>query len=159
MKGQPTKHRAAEWQERLFGSGGGCICSVVEEPCPECANGRLLKPSGEVLDSAQTIKQAKLESGDVLTLQVNRQVQLQATKPGIDGTAFAAILVDGSVVAWGWGVGVMVVAIAAGFRKGCEMCNRSKLHHKHLLQSWVMDPWSLGVSPTPVATAVRSSIS
>ena len=69
------------------------------------ARGRLLKPSGEVLDSAQTIKQARLESGDMLTLQVSRQAQLQATKPGIDAVAFAAILGDGSVVAWGWGHG------------------------------------------------------
>ena len=40
--------------------------------------GRLLNSSGETLDGAQTIKQAELKSGDVLTLHVNG-VQLQGT--------------------------------------------------------------------------------
>ena len=34
--------------------------------------GRLLNSSGEVLDGAQTITEAKLKSGDVLTLHVNQ---------------------------------------------------------------------------------------
>ena len=33
---------------------------------------RLLKPSGEVLDGAQTIAEAKLMSGDKLSLHVNQ---------------------------------------------------------------------------------------
>ena len=77
--------------------------------------GRLLNSSGEVLDRAQTITEAKLRSGDVLTLHVN-QVHIQASlKPWSPGarpplvatecSAFAAtswvILGDGSVVTWG----------------------------------------------------------
>ena len=59
---------------------------------------RLLKPSGEVIDGAQTIAEAKLMSGDELRLHVN-QVQLKAIKI----PAFAALLGDGSVVTWGYG--------------------------------------------------------
>ena len=65
---------------------------------------RLLKPSGEVLDGAQTIAEAKLMSGDKLSLHVN-QVQLKAANC-TDVSAFAALLGDGSVVTWGnagWG--------------------------------------------------------
>ena len=61
--------------------------------------GRLLNSSGEVLDGEQTVTEAKLRSGDVLTLHVN-QVQLKAAK-GLDFSAFAALLGDGSVTAWG----------------------------------------------------------
>ena len=39
------------------------------------SRGRLLNSSGEVLDGSQTVTEAKLMSGDVLTLHVN-QVQL-----------------------------------------------------------------------------------
>ena len=57
----------------------------------------LLNSSGEVLDRAHTVTEAKLRSGDVLTLHVNPvQVQLHATT-----SAFAALLSDGSVVTWG----------------------------------------------------------
>ena len=62
--------------------------------------GRLLNSSGEVLDGAQTITEARLMSGDVLTLHVN-QVQLKATRRGGVSSAFAALLGDGSVVTWG----------------------------------------------------------
>ena len=41
--------------------------------------GQLRKSSGEVLDGTKTIAEAKLMSGDVLTLHVN-QLQLQATR-------------------------------------------------------------------------------
>ena len=58
--------------------------------------GRLLNSFGEVLDGVKTITEAKLKSGDVLTLHVN-QVRLQATRQGM----FAALLGDGSVVSWG----------------------------------------------------------
>ena len=43
------------------------------------SRGRLLNSSGEVLDGAQTVTEAKLTSGDVLTLHVN-QVQLKAAQ-------------------------------------------------------------------------------
>ena len=49
--------------------------------------GRLLDSSGGLLDNEHTVKQAKLETGTSLTLQ------LQAA-----GAVFAAILTDGSVV-------------------------------------------------------------
>ena len=63
--------------------------------------GRLLNSSGKVLDGAQTITEARLMSGDVLTLHVN-QVQLKATRRGgVLASAFAALLGDGSVVTWG----------------------------------------------------------
>ena len=62
--------------------------------------GRLLNSSGEVLDGAQSVTEAKLMSGDVLTLHVN-QVQLKASMQGVAclGLAFAALLGDRSVVA------------------------------------------------------------
>ena len=63
------------------------------------SNGRLLNSSGEVLDGAQTVREAKLTSGDMLTLHVN-QVQLKAVRNG-HSAAFAALLGDGSVVTWG----------------------------------------------------------
>ena len=63
--------------------------------------GRLLNSFGEVLNGADTVAEAKLMSGDALTLHLNRQVQLQATKPGSNTSAFAAVLGDGSVVTWG----------------------------------------------------------
>ncbi|OLP81299.1 putative E3 ubiquitin-protein ligase rbrA, partial [Symbiodinium microadriaticum] len=61
--------------------------------------GRLLRSSGEVLNGAQPINKAKLMSGDVLTLHVE-QVQVKATRQGHIFSAFAALLDDGSVVAW-----------------------------------------------------------
>ncbi|OLP91976.1 hypothetical protein AK812_SmicGene26268 [Symbiodinium microadriaticum] len=70
------------------------------------SRGRLVTSSGEVLDGAQTVTEAKLRSGDVLTLHVN-QVQLKVTQDsrmdcsGMGPSAFAAILCDGSVVTWG----------------------------------------------------------
>ena len=71
--------------------------------------------------------------------------------------AFAAILGDGSVVTWGdagWG------GDSSADRISCEMCSRSKRPIMgHSLQSGAMDPWSPGVMPTMVATAVRYRIS
>ncbi|OLP97385.1 putative exonuclease domain-containing protein [Symbiodinium microadriaticum] len=64
------------------------------------SRGRLLNSSGEVLDGAQTVTEAELRSGDVLTLHVMNQVQIKARKGGIN-SVFAAILRDGSVVGWG----------------------------------------------------------
>ena len=61
---------------------------------------RLLNSSGEVLDGAQTVTEAKLKSGDVLTLLVN-QVQVKSMRPFGKPSAFAALLGDGSVVTWG----------------------------------------------------------
>ena len=43
--------------------------------------GRLLNSSGEVLDGAQTVTEAKLKSGHMLTMHVN-QVQLAASRHG-----------------------------------------------------------------------------
>ena len=56
--------------------------------------GRLLDSSGVVLDGCEEIA-SRIQNGDLLTLHVNR-VQVQSS-----GTAFAAILGDGSVVTWG----------------------------------------------------------
>ena len=64
------------------------------------SRGRLLNSSGEVLDGAQTVTEAELRSGDVLTLHVMNQVQINARKRGLN-FVFAAILGDGSVFAWG----------------------------------------------------------
>ena len=61
-------------------------------------NGRLLN-SGGLLDDELTVKQAKLETGTSLTLQL-RRVHIQASRGAVVG-AFAAIQTDGSVVAWG----------------------------------------------------------
>ena len=66
--------------------------------------GRLLKSSGDVLDTETTIKRARLQSGDTLTLHV-KQVQVVASKRANSGSrcaaAFSAILGDGSVMTWG----------------------------------------------------------
>ena len=62
--------------------------------------GRLLNSSGEVLDGAQTVAEAMLRSGDVLTLHVN-QVQLKANRKSGRSSAFAALLGDRFVVTWG----------------------------------------------------------
>ena len=57
--------------------------------------GRLLDSSGSVLDAHSTIKDARLQSGDSLTLHM-KQVQVQGSRK-----AFAAVLGDGSVVVLG----------------------------------------------------------
>ena len=69
------------------------------------SRGRLLNSSGEMLDGAQTVTEAKLRSGDVLTLHVN-QVQIKVFKAQNRGSqkAFAAILGDGSVITWGYAI-------------------------------------------------------
>ena len=46
----------------------------------EVGRSRLLNSSGEVLEGTTTIKKARLQSGDALTLHV-KQVQLVATSP------------------------------------------------------------------------------
>ena len=65
----------------------------------KAGNGRLLNSSGEVLDGASTIEEARLQNGDVLTLHM-KQVALVAAKGG-GASAFAVMLGDGSVVSWG----------------------------------------------------------
>ena len=62
--------------------------------------GRLLNSSGEVLDGAQSVAEAKLMSGDVLTVHV-KQVQINATRQAKGFAAFTALFGDGSVVTWG----------------------------------------------------------
>eukprot|EP00439_Symbiodinium_sp_Y106_P023674 s3358_g2.t3 len=57
--------------------------------------GRLVGSSGSVLDARATVKHARLQDGDSLTLHMNR-VQVQASLG-----AFAAILGDRTVVTWG----------------------------------------------------------
>ena len=58
-------------------------------------NGRLLDSSGCVLDAYASVKTARVQSGDSLTLHINR-VQVRGSI-----SAFAAILGDGSVMTWG----------------------------------------------------------
>eukprot|EP00439_Symbiodinium_sp_Y106_P076776 s924_g15.t2 len=65
------------------------------------SRGRLLNSSGEVLDGAQTVTEAKLRSGDVLTLHVNQNQLIATTGPVTLFSAFAALLGDGSVVTRG----------------------------------------------------------
>ena len=91
-------------------SGKSASLDVVEDASVESLKQRAQSPawprveggctSGEVLDRAKTIIEAKVKSGDQLTLHMN-QFQHQATKPGCLMSAFAAILGDGSVVPWG----------------------------------------------------------
>ncbi|OLQ02258.1 Poly [ADP-ribose] polymerase 3 [Symbiodinium microadriaticum] len=57
--------------------------------------GRLLDSSGNVLDVCASIKDARVLTGDLLTLHLGR-VQIQANR-----RAFAAILGDGSLATWG----------------------------------------------------------
>eukprot|EP00439_Symbiodinium_sp_Y106_P038634 s326_g4.t1 len=57
--------------------------------------GRLLDAAGSVLDVRESIKRARLQSGNSLTLHISR-AQVRA-----DRSAFAASLGDGSVVTWG----------------------------------------------------------
>ncbi|CAE7857223.1 HERC2, partial [Symbiodinium sp. KB8] len=65
--------------------------------------GRLVNSAGEVLDGAATIKKARLQNGDDLTLHVN-QIQIAATKKDQTyAAAFVGLLGDGSVVTWGDG--------------------------------------------------------
>ena len=61
----------------------------------EVGTGRLVSSSGRILDGAFTVREAGLQSGDVLTLQVWK-VQIC----GCAG-AIAAVASDGSVVTWG----------------------------------------------------------
>ena len=61
----------------------------------EVGKGQLLNSFGELLAQQQSVKEAKLETGMSLTLQL-RLVLIQAS-----WKAFAAILGDGSVVTWG----------------------------------------------------------
>ncbi|OLQ06603.1 C4-dicarboxylate transport protein 1 [Symbiodinium microadriaticum] len=58
--------------------------------------GQLLDSSGSVLNVSATIKTARLENGDSLSMHIS-QIQVQAAY----ADAFAAILSDGSVVTWG----------------------------------------------------------
>ena len=57
--------------------------------------GNLVNASGEVLRRGATLGEAGVQTGDVLTVQV-QQISLAAT-----ASSFAAILGDGSVVTWG----------------------------------------------------------
>ena len=57
--------------------------------------GQLLDSSGVVLDGCAKIANSRIQSGDSLTLPVSK-IQIQSTF-----ISFAAILGDGSVVAWG----------------------------------------------------------
>ena len=61
----------------------------------EVGKGRLLDSSGRCLDACATVRSAKIETGDCLTLHICR-VQVQSNPD-----AFAALLGDGSVVTWG----------------------------------------------------------
>ena len=66
--------------------------------------GRLLTSSGETLDGAATLKRARIEDRDMLTLQAG-SIKLASSKKNstitIKKAAFAAVLGDSSVVSWG----------------------------------------------------------
>ena len=64
------------------------------------ARGRLLNSLEAVLDEDVTLKSAKLQTGDSLILQI-RQACITSTGRNDECAAFAALLGDGSVVAWG----------------------------------------------------------
>ena len=68
--------------------------------------GRLLDSSGAVLDGAASVKKAKLQHGDALTLQLGHVRVAAAQRRDYSdyprlGDAFAAILGDGTVETWG----------------------------------------------------------
>ena len=67
--------------------------------------GRLLDSSARLLDEQQTVQEADLRNGTLLTLQLG-QVQVRGTRSKVEGIstcgAFAAILSDASVVTWGY---------------------------------------------------------
>ena len=75
-----------------------CLCQRAQGAL-RVGKGRLLTTSGEALASG-TVKRARLQHNDVLTLKVG-QVQIRASKGVGASAAFAAILGDGSVVTWG----------------------------------------------------------
>ncbi|OLQ14769.1 hypothetical protein AK812_SmicGene1088 [Symbiodinium microadriaticum] len=58
--------------------------------------GRLMDPSGSLLDASIMLKDSPVQNGDLLTLHLRRRAEVCAS-----GAAFAAILSDGSVVFWG----------------------------------------------------------
>ena len=61
--------------------------------------GRLVHSNGSVLDEAMTIQDSELVNGDFLSLQM-QPIQMQAARAFKHG-AFAGVLGDGSVLAWG----------------------------------------------------------
>ena len=64
--------------------------------------GRLLSANGQVLDVAQTVKRARIQSGAELCLQVRlMQVAASMWSDALRARAFAAILGDGFVETWG----------------------------------------------------------
>ena len=96
--------------------------------------GRLLRSSGEVLDPVSSIKAARLQDGDSLTLHV-KQVAVAAARTS-RGSKFAAILGDGSVVSWEdvEGNSTAVPRMMIG-----RMCTRSKPKVMYMLQSCTTD--------------------
>ena len=62
--------------------------------------GMLLHSNGSVLYGARTIRECGLQTGDVLTMHV-QPVMIMPARRGILSQSFAAVLGDGSVVAWG----------------------------------------------------------
>ena len=79
----------------------------------ELGKGLLVDSSGSVLDACSSIKDARLQNGDILTLHI-KGIQVQAS-----ASSFAAILGDGSVVTWG----------LAGYG-GSEMCKGGEARGK-----------------------------
>ena len=61
--------------------------------------GRLMDSSGSILETCTPIKHTQLQDCDSLSLHTGK-VQVQANREAF-GSAFAAILGDGSVVTWG----------------------------------------------------------
>ena len=68
--------------------------------------GKLVNAAGNALEGAATLREARIQSGDLLMLHV-RRVEVIASKEVLAETtflqnaSFAAILADGSVATWG----------------------------------------------------------
>ena len=63
--------------------------------------GRLVHPTGSILDARSTIAQTELQNGDSLTLHIMRGPEIQACRGICASGAFAAVLGDGCVVSRG----------------------------------------------------------
>ena len=77
----------------------GVFKGLAQRALSVVGKGRLVHPSGSVLNDAMTIRDSELCSGDFLRLQV-QPITIRATRAK-SAAAFAVVLGDGSVVTWG----------------------------------------------------------